>query len=58
MIREATNEINSYSVAAHIAAEVFGSLRTVLSLNAINFEQKRFDILFVSIEIYYSDCCN
>jgi methionine aminopeptidase len=38
---EAMNELNAYSKAGQIVQEVFGSLRTVLSLNGANFEQKR-----------------
>jgi hypothetical protein len=35
------NEFDSYSKAGQIVQEVFSSLRTVLSLNGGEFEQKR-----------------
>jgi len=40
-MREAIKEFIAYSKAGQIVQEVFSSLRTVLSLNASQFEQKR-----------------
>ncbi|CAF1325741.1 unnamed protein product [Adineta ricciae] len=44
LISNATkNELKTYSEAGQIAQEVFSSFRTVLSLNGVKFEQKRYD---------------
>lgn len=38
------NELNSYSTAGYVVQEVFSSIRTVLSLNGIEREQKRYKL--------------
>ncbi|CAF4122324.1 unnamed protein product [Adineta steineri] len=41
--RATVNEFQSYSKANNVAEEVFGSLRTVISLNGIQFEKNRYE---------------
>ena len=52
MANETINEFNSYSKAGQIVQEVFGSIRTVLSLNGGKFEGKRF-VAQLSKTYYY-----
>jgi hypothetical protein len=39
--KETINELKTYSKVGQIVAEVFSSLRTVLSLNGSRYEKKR-----------------
>ncbi|CAF1131286.1 unnamed protein product [Rotaria sordida] len=42
-VKESRNELDAYSKAGEIVQEVFSSLRSVLSLNGENFEEKRYE---------------